>query len=987
MSKHKKQNVKEDKGFTLIEMIVTVAIIAIFSGVVLSLITSSSSSYRNTSSNAKVQMETQETFDKIEDMIINANRNLYYFTADKKAISNDIKGKGAENSSGGKIFMVSAGDDSEPDSQTDDDEDVAVMSASNTDTGNTAIDLGNTENTTTVLKNENDRQCIVWEKSTGEVKYVHYVKVGNSWKRISQEDEILATGILDFRADISKALSDRIVRFQLTTQNGTKTIETLHSVSLRNELGISEQIDIDPDIDPVEPIPTETPTPEPTKEPTPIELKADIDSILIGAGNTVDLNKIIKWTLRYDDGTQKQSDLNLNWKSNKDFGNITSTGKIIISSDAGTESSGELEITVTDIDSGISGTAKVRIARIDINNPEKGGTYAVGDDRPLSYVYMEGGTKVDNVKATINTIQKPEGTEDYSGEGQFEQIDIGIWSVKAEIDLSSRNGYGIVKDQNTFYVGDRLTGDGEIEINQTKSINTIVAGFDYECAPSVNWGFNFWPKNKEDAWENYRINWSLLGKHPGVNITQTSNSKATIHVDSAIFYNGQEKKDYIPSGFTVQAEYIQYARGDVNQTTPIYTKVSTKQVNVAYGIHLIPTQSVAYVDEAYAMNMQLRVSKWDGSKTVIPVSSTGNGVKVTWEKSDGSVSGIVKTNAKGQWTFKAPSGVVDKSIIVGAHLQEMGGIFCSKTTFYLYDTFTVNVEAPPLTAQIIPDGDETIEYGENQELYLNILDKRDGKAVSRNVTWSFVNNNESAGSLSKYSTGSGEKETTVFSAKKSGTYTIKAVYEIVAGKSVTLQKTITVRKPEVELIIHGDTSGYKGDSKQYWLEAKIDGKAVTDLDVVWYQNSKWETKLGTTKSNEDSKFTIQYGLYQGSPYKLLALVNIAGEEYERMQEITLNEHQYEAIVKVRDANTKQELDTVNKGQYVEVYIQATIDGNLTEEYDVKWEYYGNKEEDKVSIEDKVMKCTPAKIGDLNYQAVVTVGDKTFYLKTQIPVVE
>lgn len=106
-----------------------------------------------------------------------------------------------------------------------------------------------------------------------------------------------------------------------------------------------------------------------------------------------------------------------------------------------------------------------------------------------------------------------------------------------------------------------------------------------------------------------------------------------------------------------------------------------------------------------------------------------------------------------------------------------------------------------------------------------------------------------------------------------------------------------------------------------------------------------------------------------------------------MQEITLNDHQYEAIVKVRDANTKQELVTVNKGQYVEVYIQATIDGNLTEEYNVKWEYYGNKEEDKVSIEDKVMKCTPAKIGDLNYMAVVTVGDKTFYLKTQIPVIE
>ena len=245
MSKYKKQNGKGNLGFTLIEMIVTVAIVAIFSGAVLSLITSSSSSYRNTSSSAKVQMET---FDKIEDMIINANRNLYYFTADKKAISNDIKGKGADNSSGGKIFMVSSGDDSDTASQMDDDDDIAVMSASNTGTGNIAIGSGNTGDTTTVLKNENDRQCIVWEKSTGKIKYVHYVKKGNGWKRISQDDEILATGILDFRADISKALSDKIVRFQLTTQNGTKKIDTLHSVSLRNELGISEQIDIDPDM-------------------------------------------------------------------------------------------------------------------------------------------------------------------------------------------------------------------------------------------------------------------------------------------------------------------------------------------------------------------------------------------------------------------------------------------------------------------------------------------------------------------------------------------------------------------------------------------------------------------------------------------------------------------------------------------------------------------------------------------------------------------
>ena len=36
-------------------------------------------------------METQETFDKLEDMIINANRNLTYGTLDGQPIENDIK--------------------------------------------------------------------------------------------------------------------------------------------------------------------------------------------------------------------------------------------------------------------------------------------------------------------------------------------------------------------------------------------------------------------------------------------------------------------------------------------------------------------------------------------------------------------------------------------------------------------------------------------------------------------------------------------------------------------------------------------------------------------------------------------------------------------------------------------------------------------------------------------------------------------------------
>ena len=66
MQKIKENDQLNNKGFTLIEMIVTVSIIAIFAGVVLNFIATGSNLFRNTSSSAKVQMEIQETFDKIE---------------------------------------------------------------------------------------------------------------------------------------------------------------------------------------------------------------------------------------------------------------------------------------------------------------------------------------------------------------------------------------------------------------------------------------------------------------------------------------------------------------------------------------------------------------------------------------------------------------------------------------------------------------------------------------------------------------------------------------------------------------------------------------------------------------------------------------------------------------------------------------------------------------------------------------------------------
>lgn len=272
MRNHSRKHRLNNSGLTLIELIVAIAIIAIFSGVVLTYITSSSNFYRNTSSNSKVQMETQETFDKLEDMIINANRNLAYGTLDGQPIENDIKRNNHSTSNSSKIFMVSSGVDSEePEPSSEDESDARTNQ--------------------TEREDETDRQYIIWNCTMGEIRYIHSEKQNNNWVNKSS-GEILATGVIDFRADISKAVSNKIVNFQLTTENGTKKVQTLHSVSLRNELGVTEEID-DPFVNPtVPPQPgTNTPKPEPpSSAPVPNRLLLDKSTALIAAGtNNVDL--------------------------------------------------------------------------------------------------------------------------------------------------------------------------------------------------------------------------------------------------------------------------------------------------------------------------------------------------------------------------------------------------------------------------------------------------------------------------------------------------------------------------------------------------------------------------------------------------------------------------------------------------------------------------------------------------------------------------
>ncbi len=227
MKKTEERLKNNNRGFTLMELIVTVAIIAIFSGVILTFIGTGANSYRSTSSSAKVQMEAQETADSLEDLIIDVNYSIYYYrNASGGAITNDIDGT---SGTGDKVLIICNKNSS-------------GSTAGNTDPGdsNTAgytydiLYWNSTEQKIYYSQNTTDS---VPPRTSGSV-LVYYSQNTTDSVPPGTSGSVLAEGITDFQADVSKAASDKIVRFQLGVKSGTKEIKTLHSVTLRNTVKI-----------------------------------------------------------------------------------------------------------------------------------------------------------------------------------------------------------------------------------------------------------------------------------------------------------------------------------------------------------------------------------------------------------------------------------------------------------------------------------------------------------------------------------------------------------------------------------------------------------------------------------------------------------------------------------------------------------------------------------------------------------------------------
>lgn len=854
MRNHSRKHRLNNSGLTLIELIVAIAIIAIFSGVVLTYITSSSNFYRNTSSNSKVQMETQETFDKLEDMIINANRNLAYGTLDGQPIENDIKRNNHSTSNSSKIFMVSSGVDSEePEPSSEDESDARTNQ--------------------TEREDETDRQYIIWNCTMGEIRYIHSEKQNNNWVNKSS-GEILATGVIDFRADISKAVSNKIVNFQLTTENGTKKVQTLHSVSLRNELGVTEEID-DPFVNPtVPPQPgTNTPKPEPpSSAPVPNRLLLDKSTALIAAGtNNVDLG--ITATVSYDDGTTSPAGT-LQWSvSDSSCASITDQGRLSIDSAAGTADKGMVTVTVTDTThNNVSGTLTVYIARLDFTAPANNDSYTVGQDKPLQYTYMEGGQTPSDAGTVVNiqTVSKPDQAAEYSADGAFTQNDVGSWNVKAIVNLTERAGYDIVEVHiekiNQFSVI-QSHETGEITLGDSNNNVDIVSADDnYACSPYHKYGFSI---SYDESNIKYikNVNWSLGGNYEGISIDPSNDNVTTIHISKTA-----------RNGFVLCVDYtgVTYQ----NEEISIHAE---KEVRVANGMEIIPLnedKQHAYIGESYLMQVQVKVYDANGSESKLRICDNVNKKTDLSEFSiRGNLNGTAQLSSdKKNWDYYPADNPKDygSEETATATLQRIPGvIFSNKNNAFFVESIKFTLTEPSFSSNIVSSGSDSIEIGENKELYLE-LQNRKNESVNKDVTW-YVNDGKT--NLNVYTSQCGENSKVTFFADRPGTYVIKAEYHTTQNSVKYAVKTLQVRRPDVQLSIQGMDEVSKGGTASYWLQVTIDGNVKNGIDVQW--SGDWPATFNhdSSKSNNTDKVEVAFSQWAES-CKIKAGINYAGENFE-----------------------------------------------------------------------------------------------------------
>ena len=220
---------QQNSGFSLVELIIAIAILVIVTGAVCSFIIITSRNYANGNNDISVQQEAQLALNQMSDVIIDATQSINYVGYDEsnqpvKALKDSEFTFTPEK----KALIVYN----------------TATPASGEGTGeiSTYADPGTpAEDTSTELHN----YMFYWQKSD-ENLYFSVADASGSFPMPGEADcVLLAENVTEFQVDLSQVEERRVVKLKLNFKTGTRKFEMANNITVRNKVVINNA-DIEP---------------------------------------------------------------------------------------------------------------------------------------------------------------------------------------------------------------------------------------------------------------------------------------------------------------------------------------------------------------------------------------------------------------------------------------------------------------------------------------------------------------------------------------------------------------------------------------------------------------------------------------------------------------------------------------------------------------------------------------------------------------------
>lgn len=220
---------QQNSGFSLVELIIAIAILVIVTGAVCSFIIITSRNYANGNNDISVQQEAQLAAYQMSDVIIDATQSINYVGYDEsnqpvKALKDSEFTFTPEK----KALIVY--------------NTVTPASGEGTEEPSAYADPGTpAEDSSTELHN----YMFYWQKSD-ENLYFSMADAGGSFPMPGEVDcVLLAENVTEFQVDLSQVEERRVVKLKLNFQTGTRKFEMANNITVRNKVVINNA-DIEP---------------------------------------------------------------------------------------------------------------------------------------------------------------------------------------------------------------------------------------------------------------------------------------------------------------------------------------------------------------------------------------------------------------------------------------------------------------------------------------------------------------------------------------------------------------------------------------------------------------------------------------------------------------------------------------------------------------------------------------------------------------------